>query len=998
MKYKLYLLLIGSLLFCSAELIASGKIRGSIVDEKTKEALVGASVVVVGTNYGAVTDIDGNYIILNLPAATYSLRVSFLGYQNVIINNIKVNDDLSSEVNFALTSTEVQMNEVVIIQDRPLVNKNATNAVRIGTQEDIQKLPVRGVQQAVVLSAGVVQQNGNLYIRGSRNDEVGYYVEGASSRSVVDGSNLTTLIPEALEEFQVQAGGYTAEFGGANGGIVRQSLRAGSQEYKFSFQAETDNFTEQNKRRFGTYSYGYSNYVMTVGGPVPGMSNVKFFVAGENQFQRDLSVRFWEGFTMRNLPNSQPDVSVLNGTDDTVDVLEIKPGNVPGGMRNRYTTNGTLTIDFNPIIVRLGGSFSYQRQQSTADPISNIFNLSRLGITENSNLLLNAKLTHILSSATSYDLNISYLDDRNKTTDPYFGDDILKYADSIANKKLGFQFRNYYTDPFSYELYDFTFDKPGEIQTNYTKGKQDKFGVSFDITSQVNSEHQLKLGASIEQYTVRNFTTGGGGLLGYYRTNPDDARNGGFRRDVLVSSNAGGNFYGYDMYGNEITDSDNIDGPKSPRYIGAYIQDKLEYSDLVVNAGIRLDYIDNDDIQFVDDPTTPGVIEGPNNPSVDNSVAASYPMMKATGIAKSDPFVGVSPRLGFSFPVSDKTVFHLQWGKFLQSPRLNLIYRGRGSSATIFSGGNFIPNPVGYNIQPTRTTQYEVGFTQQFTENAAFDVTGFYKDIQGQIQIKRINTNPGSVAAGYNAYVNGDFVTTKGVELTLRLRRINRLRAQVNYTYSDAQGTGSTPGAAVSSVEQGTLYPSIISPLDFNQTHRGSINLDYAFGKDDGGPILEQMGLNLLISFNSGHPYTRSSGSIGQQDASNGALVESDARNSNPLESINASTTPWNSNLDLRMYKGFDIAGVTAEIYFYVQNLLNTKNVINVYRRSGNAYDDGFLSNPDLSASILASNGPGYQELYTNANLRNGQHYRNTTGNDLFGTPRQIRFGMRVEL
>lgn len=996
MNRKLILLVMVALAIGSAELIASGKIRGSIVDDKTKEALVGASVVVVGTNYGAVTDIDGNYIIMNLPAQTYSLRVSFLGYQNVIINNIKVNEELTSEVNFALTSTEVQLNEVVIVQDRPLVNKNATNAVRIGTQEDIQKLPVRGVQQAIVLSAGVVQQNGNLYIRGGRQDEVGYYVEGASSRSVVDGSNLTTIIPEALEEFQVQAGGYTAEFGGANAGIVRQSLKAGGQEYRASFQAETDNFTDQYTKRFGTYSYGYSDYTMTFGGPIPGMKNVKFFVAGQNQFQRDLNVRFWDGFTMKNLPNSKQDA--LFAGDDTVALLEIKPGNTPGGMRNRYTSNGTLTFDFYPVIVRVGGSFSYQREQTTGDPISNIYNLSRLGIQEKSNALVNAKITHYLSTATSYDLNVSYLDDRNKTFDPYFGDNIMLYADSIANAKYGFQFRNYFTDPSSFELYDFTFDKPGEIQTNYTKGRQDKIGVSFDITSQVNSEHQVKLGASIEQYTVRNITTGGAGLLSYYRANPDDARTASLRRDILVASNAGGNFYGYDMYGNEITDPDNVDGPKMPRYIGAYIQDKIEYSDLVVNAGLRLDYIDNDDIKFIDDPTTPGVIEGPNNPSVDNSVAASYPMIKATGIGKADPFVGVSPRLGFSFPVSDRTVFHLQWGKFLQAPRLNLIYRGRGSQATIFSGGNFITNPVGYNIQPTRTTQYEVGFTQQFTENAAFDVTGFYKDIQGQIQIKRINTDPGSIAAGYNSYVNGDFVTTKGVELTLRLRRINRIRAQVNYTFSDAEGTGSTPGAAVSSVEAGTLYPSIISPLDFNQTHRGSINIDYSFGKDDGGPILEQLGLNLLISFNSGHPFTRSTGSIGQQDASSGALVENDARNSNPLESINSSTTPWNSNMDFRVYKGFDFAGLNAEIYFYVQNLLNTKNVINVYRRTGNAFDDGFLSNPDLSSAIVASNGPGYEELYRNANLKDGQHYRNTTGNDLFGTPRQIRFGMRVEL
>ncbi len=82
----------------------------------------------------------------------------------------------------------------------------------------------------------------------------------------------------------------------------------------------------------------------------------------------------------------------------------------------------------------------------------------------------------------------------------------------------------------------------------------------------------------------------------------------------------------------------------------------------------------------------------------------------------------------------------------------------------------------------------------------------------------------------------------------------------------------------------------------------------------------------------------------------------------------------------------------------YVQNLLNTKNVINVYRRSGNAFDDGFLSNPDLSGPIVASNGQGYVDLYRAINLVNGRHYRNTTGNNLYGTPRQIRFGMRLEL
>lgn len=974
-----------------ALMLGSGKIRGKVVDSKTKEALIGASVVIVGTNFGAVTDVDGNYIILNLEANTYSVRASYLGYQNVTMNNVKVNDDLSTETNFSLTSSEVELKEVVIQVERPLVNKNATNAVRIGTQDDIEKLPVRGVTAAIVLSPGVVQQNGALYIRGGRSDEVGYYLEGASTRSITGGGNLTTVIPEALEEFQVQAGGYPAEFGGANAGIVRQSLRSGGSEYRVSAQVETDNFTKMYERRFGTYSYGYSDYVLTVGGPVPGFSNIRFFVAGENTFQRDNNVKFWDGFTMHNLPDRQ------SSTGEILPVYEIKPGNIPG-MRNRYTTNGTVTFDFNPFIVRLGGSFSYQKSQNTGDIIANVFNTERLPLGLSSNLLLNLKFTHILNTTTNYDLNVSYMDNRSKNVDPRLGDNFFLYSDSIANAKLGYQYRSYISGPLAYDFYGFGVSRYGTLATTFSKNKQTRVGGSIDITSQIDNVHQLKVGASIESYHVANFSTGSGSLLNWYRNNPDNARTPGLKRDYAVGRNGGVNNYGYDWYGNEITDANDPDGPKTPQYIAAYIQDKIEYSDLVVNAGVRLDYINNDDFEFVDDPTTPTVVEGPHNPSVDASVDASYPVYKSSGLKSSKPYVGVSPRLGFSFPVSDRTVFHLQYGKFIQAPNLNTIYRGRGSQAVIFSGGNAIFNPVGYNVQPERTTQYEVGFTQQFTDNAAFDITGFYKDISGQIQIKRMVTVPGALAAGYNTYVNGDFVTSKGLEMSLRLRRTNRITAQVNYTFSDAQGTGSTSNSSVSSVEQGTLYPTVISPLDFNYTHKGAVNFDYSFGKDDGGPILEQLGLNLLFTFNSGHPFTLTTGSIGQQGASTGALVESDPRFSNPLEGINGSTTPWQYNFNLRLYKGVDIAGFQTEFYIYVQNLLNTRTVINVYRRTGNASDDGFLSNPDLSSEIVAASGPGYVELYENANLKNGRHYSNTTGNDLWGTPRQIRFGVKVEM
>ena len=129
----------------------------------------------------------------------------------------------------------------------------------------------------------VVLQNGRLYIRGGRTEEVGFYLEGASTRNVLDGSNITTVIPEALEEFQIQAGGYNAQYGGANSGIVRQTLRSGTSNLKASLLTETDNFTSQYKKSLGTYSYGYSDYVATLSGSLL-TENIKFFVAGENRF------------------------------------------------------------------------------------------------------------------------------------------------------------------------------------------------------------------------------------------------------------------------------------------------------------------------------------------------------------------------------------------------------------------------------------------------------------------------------------------------------------------------------------------------------------------------------------------------------------------------------------------------------------------------------------------------------------------------------------------
>jgi hypothetical protein len=79
-----------------------------------------------------------------------------------------------------------------------------------------------------------------------------------------------------------------------------------------------------------------------------------------------------------------------------------------------------------------------------------------------------------------------------------------------------------------------------------------------------------------------------------------------------------------------------------------------------------------------------------------------------------------------------------------------------------------------------------------------------------------------------------------------------------------------------------------------------------------------------------------------------------------------------------------------------VTNLFNKKNVINVYQKTGSAVDDGFLNDPIYSGSFISQNGPDYVDMYRAVAQGDGNAYRGEVGNELFGTPRQIFFGIRV--
>ncbi len=974
-----------------------GKISGTVTDQETGEPLSGVNILIEGTEYGAATDAQGYFSILRISPGEYSVRASFIGYKEYVVKNVRVHSDLTTELDFKLERTVLEGEVVTVTAKRKLFEKSATSSISITTVEDLENIPTRGTLNILSTMAGVIVQDNQVHIRGAREDEVGYYINGASTTNPMTNANSLTPIQEAIEEIQVYAGGYTADMGGANAGVVKTELRIGGQKLKGSLDIRADGFSDptEGKKFLDTHTYGHQLGVATLSGPLFS-PKVRFFTAYEYNNMEDAEVRFSKGFTFENLV----DQNVNNAVHDTV-TLSYPDGFTPRQEDKIQKFNGTLTFDL-PIKINLGILYTKRRYTADATPMLSLLN-DRYHYYDQNTMLFTGKATKVFSSDTYLDLKVNYYTYHREFGDSYFGNDWHSYYDStkVAEHTDGeVIYRNAWRPWYSYVIDGFTFERNGSPYNLYHNRKQNYFGVASDFVTQMGRSHQVKTGFDFRAYTIRSFSISPSVMIYSAENGTVPGYNTyGSIEDIPVDTwmiNGAVRAYGYDVYGKEIDDSKHyydddgnslgyVDAPKKPKTLGAYIMDKIEYRDLIVNAGLRLDYFDSDDRTLKD----------PSNPDVDpNSSTLAESAWKDI-----DPYVILSPRIGLSFPVTDRTAFYMQYGKFAQMPSYDQIYFTSFTYARqIVRQGYYFLNPVGYGLEPEKTTSYEVGFRQQVSENAAFDVTAFYKNIRGLIQVAYISPSSDATIPGrYAAYVNGDFATTKGLEFRLTLRRSRRLSTQINYTLTNAEGTQSNSNSSYGALYLNTATPTTINPLDYSPTHTGSVNMDYRFGKNDGG-ILQQSGLNLLFSFTSGHPYTHVTVPAGGQSDPYTAGVDYmyDTRARVAAEPLGSSTTPWTFNTDLKLDKSFDIAKVRCTAYLIVTNLFNRKNVINVYEKTGSASDDGFLSDADISAATVANNGGReYIDLYRAINLENGQAYWDEVGKQLYSHPRQIFFGVK---
>ena len=493
----------------------NGQIEGRIIDQDTGEPLIGANVMLEGEGIGTAADITGRYHMPSVPEGVYTVRAEYIGYHAEGVRNVAVISGQTTTIDFELSIDVIQGEELFVIAERPLIQRNTTNSIRLTTEEDIRNLPIRGLQNLIALQAGAVLQDGSLHIRGGRAGEIAYFLDGFTGTNPLYNTENINIIQEAVEEIEVQAGGYTAEFGGAASAVVRTRMRTGGPQLKMSLDYRTDDFARPGRTFLGTHAYGYHNLVATLSGPVPGIRDLRIFLAAQHNYQRDRNPSFIEPFHFEDLTDDGVGGRRYGEPLPNRGVIEFKRNHLPLNELNSDMIQGTLLYSATDNLkFRLTTSY-----QQTAKPIQtlnfgysfiNTFNMHRIPTAREKTFLSGLRMTHLINAKTFYEVGLHFTTRDHRSVDAAFGDDWKAYPDSAANAGLGYTgWRSMYLGPaYHSTIAGFIFRPYGYPSWFYSKESQTNTGGTVDLTTQLTRNWEFKFGIRLDFWTMRRFSVG----------------------------------------------------------------------------------------------------------------------------------------------------------------------------------------------------------------------------------------------------------------------------------------------------------------------------------------------------------------------------------------------------------------------------------------------------------------------------------------------------------
>ncbi len=918
-----------------------GKINGVVIDAETREPLPGAVITMLGTSMGANTDLDGRYTISNVPVGTYTVQAKMMGYETQNITGIKSIMDLTTPVNFRLKSTIIEMEGTVVKGDRGVIQVRAdiTSTTKTVSTKEIENMAgVRSYQDVVAAQSGVVSSSGGgsgstagMHIRGGRSNEIAYFVDGLSTQDQVTGQSGANINNNAIQEVMVITGGFNAEYGSAMSGVVNVVTKSGSAKLEGMLRVRTDAlFPKENE-----LNLGYNGFEANLGGPIYKLTDFKFFLSGE--IYRRQYAEAWEALphTEREFYSGQAKL--------TMDKRMFKAS--VGGFMSRLQYGSFFGREMN-------GDFRYtvngnasrvQKSQQLQTSITHM--LSK-------DIFYNANVAYFTTSQTvgvrkhnasgyegwfeDYDFKLPYSNNwfKDPTNPFYTGDTLEGYRDFNKGSPD--------SNPYGVAGFYYVGDYPhyDQRESKYTLGR-------MDMTAQVTQAHQLKSGLEIKFNTVQYHSIG-------------------YAASSIYNDSTGEVNYTYQ--GDDYT--------YYPFSSSFYLQDKMEFQGLVVNAGLRLDML-NTKAEHLADVT-----------DLQNMVWVKTAMKYK-----------VSPRLGISFPISEVTALRFSYGQFFQQPDMQYLYESIGGASS--NNVSSLGNP---DLNAQQTTTFELGLQHQFSATLLANVTAYYKDIYHLLGMRSIPASPRS----YYLYIDSDYGNVKGAEVQLDAQLTRWLTGRASYALSMARGSSSYVWEVYSTnynAGSGDWIPKQDYNLEYDQRHSISASLSVGLEQGDGPKVfgirpLEMFSANISTNAGSGYPYTKT-----------------DIKNK-PLELNNSSRLPWTFSTDMRVSRDFKVWRLNPSLFLEVDNLFNNQNVAAVYSFTGDPVSDGWYENGELL--IYATAIPRYYEdgspnpLYsTKADLdRNDyisaeEHYlavvkahdelqRDGVNTFPYETSRRVKFGMSI--
>lgn len=645
----------------------TGKIAGKVVSGTTGEELIGANIMLVGTNYGGASDVNGEYYIINIPPGEYELRASMIGFRSVVVQNIRVSVDQTTQIDIELYEESVEMQDVVVYADKPLIRRDLTSTESKISGENMAMLPLEDISSVVNLQAGVVDG----HFRGGRSNEVKYLIDGVAVNDAYSGGFALQAEINSVEELQVLTGTFNAEYGEALSGVVNQITKITNNELTGSFSAYSGDYVTDHSDIFTNIDdispFASHNIQGNLSGPVPGLGGfLKFFVSGR-YVESDGHLygrRMFNPSDSSNFSANDPNDWYVGSTGDNE--------YVPMNNSKRYTLHGKLALDIGSA---KGLTISGMYQNSEYRDYNHAFKLNPDGDYNKyqQSYLATINYTHVLSNAAFIDFVGSAFETDFKQ---YVYENPLdtRYVNPDRKKDVsGNAFLTGGTE--NWHFYHTT--------TTYT-GKT-------DLTWQINNVHQIKTGA---EFVYHN--------LDY--------------KDFQIMIDAGTGFqpqlpepgaFNYNIY------------TANPYQIAAYIQDKIELDYLVVNFGVRFDYFEPDG-EYLRDPNNVHLLDQMLPPFPDSLMSTADPKFQFS------PRIGLSYPITESgaIHISYGHFFQVPPFEFLyKNPNFRIPLTGDFPENI----GNTIGNA---DLEPQQTIMYEIGLQQALTPEFGIKVTGYYKDIR----------------------------------------------------------------------------------------------------------------------------------------------------------------------------------------------------------------------------------------------------------------------------